>query len=358
MTPDALRQRPAFGVPPGEKEAWLLEELRSLTAWHASRCPGYRRLLEATGQEGRAAANLADLPYLPVGLFKSHELRSVEREEVFRVLTSSGTTGQAVSRISLDRETAALQVEALASIMKEVLGPARLPMLVVDSPAVIKERPLSARGAGVLGMINFGRAPRFVLDQDMRLDEAGLRAFLAEHGGRPFLIFGFTFMVWRYLHAQAAGRNLDLSGGVLVHSGGWKKLQELAVDNAEFRRRLREDLGVERVHNFYGMVEQVGSVFLEGADGFLHAPWFADVIVRDPVTWREAEPGQAGVIQVLSALPRSYPGHSILTEDLGTVMPEDGANGWRGKRITIHGRLPRAELRGCSDTHAFGRERP
>ena len=31
-----------------------------------------------------------------------------------------------------------------------------------------------------------------------------------------------------------------------------------------------------------------------------------------------------GLIQLTSLLPRSYPGHSILTEDLGTVFGEDG----------------------------------
>ena len=39
----------------------------------------------------------------------------------------------------------------------------------------------------------------------MRLDVAGLKAFLDEHGGRPFLMFGFTFMVWQYLLRQLYG---------------------------------------------------------------------------------------------------------------------------------------------------------
>ena len=40
------------------------------------------------------------------------ELRSVANESVFKTLTSSGTTGQAVSRIYLDRETAAWKLES------------------------------------------------------------------------------------------------------------------------------------------------------------------------------------------------------------------------------------------------------
>ena len=123
-----------------------------------------------------------------------------------------------------------------------------------------------------------------------------------------------------------------------------------AVDNAEFRRRLAADTGLRRVHNFYGMVEQIGTVFLEGPDGgSLYCPDFADVIVRDPLTWAEAPVGTPGVVEVVSTLPRSYPGHVLLTEDLGVVHGIDDGD-WPGKRFSILGRLPRAEARGCSDT--------
>ena len=106
-----------------------------------------------------------------------------------------------------------------------------------------------------------------------------------------------------------------------------------------------------------GMVEQVGSVFLEGEDGYLYAPNFADVIVRDAETWDELPAGKPGVIQVLSTLPESYPGHAILTEDLGIVHGvDDGRCGRRGKYFSVLGRVPRAELRGCSDTHAFSEQ--
>jgi hypothetical protein len=101
------------------------------------------------------------------------------------------------------------------------------------------------------------------------------------------------------------------------------------------------------------MVEQVGSIFLEGDDGNFYPPTFADVIIRDPQTFEELPPGQTGVVEVLSLLPRSYPGHALLTEDLGVVHAIDPLGGNRlGKSFSILGRIPRAELRGCSDVIA------
>jgi hypothetical protein len=350
---DDLLSAPQYSIPRREKEQILLEHLNSLTRHHRQHCSGYERLLRVLHPAGAEAQSLADLPYLPVGLFKSHRLISIAEEEVFKTLTSSGTTGQQVSRIYLDRTTAQRQTTALARIMTHVLGPERLPMILVESASLLKDRKVfSARGAGVLGMMNFGRNHWYALNDDMELDQPGLKKFLDTYGGRPFLIFGFTFMVWQYLLERVA-KGLDLSRGILIHSGGWKKLHQISVGNADFRRCFREKTGLQKIYNFYGMVEQVGSVYLEGGDGYLYAPNFADILIRDPLTWEVLPPGKPGVIQVLSALPLSYPGHSILTEDLGVVHGvDDGQCGRLGKYFSVLGRVPLAELRGCSDVHA------
>jgi hypothetical protein len=101
------------------------------------------------------------------------------------------------------------------------------------------------------------------------------------------------------------------------------------------------------------MAEQVGSVFIECEQGHLHAPNMADLIVRNPSDLSICEHGETGLIQVISALPTSYPGHSILTEDIGRIHGEDDCLcGRKGKYFEVLGRLPKAEVRGCSDTHA------
>jgi len=340
-----------------DKEQRMLPAVVRLIEHHRERCEPYARILAATGHpEARGYAGIAELPWLPVRMFKTHVLKSVPDSDVVKVLTSSGTTGD-VSRIYLDREAAAAQTQALARTLGPVLGTRRLPMLIVDGRTVVKDRrSYSARGAGALGLINFGRDHTWVLDEEDRPDVAAIRGFLDKHGHAPFLIFGFTFMVWLYLYEVARAEGLDLSQGILVHSGGWKKLADRAVDGEEFRRRFAADTGLVRMHNFYGMVEQIGTVFLEGpSGGSLYCPDFADVVIRDPVTWREQPVGEPGVIEVVSTLPTSYPGNAVLTEDLGVVNGIDDGD-WPGKRFSVLGRLPMAEARGCSDT--FSGPRP
>ncbi|MFN3304528.1 MAG: acyl-protein synthetase [Roseateles sp.] len=346
---------PVYEADRATKRARLESALQALTRHHAAACDDYGRLLAAYGISPDAPLTLEQQPFLPVRLFKQRLLASVPQEQVFKVLTSSGTTGQTPSRIVLDKLTSSHQTTALARIMQTFLGPARLPMLIIDHPGVIKDRrSFSARGAGILGLSNLGRQHVYALrDEDMALDLDAVRAFAEKHRGVPKLAFGFTFMVWQHFvqALHAAGERIDLSGLVLIHSGGWKKLEDQAVDNATFKARLRAVLGDVRVHNFYGMVEQVGSVFVECEHGHLHAPAFADVLVRDPADWSVLSSGREGLLQVLSCLPHSYPGHSLLTEDRGVLLGEDDCPcGRKGRYFHVHGRLPRAEVRGCSDT--------
>lgn len=333
----------------------ILPLLNGLTRKHADGCEPYGAILSARSQTPGSATSLEDLPYIPVRLFKTHYLRSVPEDEVFKTLTSSGTTGQAVSRIVLDKETASLQTHVMVSIMQHFLGKARLPMLVIDHPGVVRSREsFSARGAGILGMANFGHRPKYVLkDETMDIDDEVLDAFIEANSGREVFLFGFTFMVWRYFiqALQKRGRSIDLSKGVLVHSGGWKKLEAEKVSNSHFKAEVEAWTGIKRVHNFYGMVEQVGSLFVECREGHLHAPVYSDIIVRDPMTLEPLPHGLEGIVQVVSVLPESYPGHSLLTEDKGTILGEDDCDcGMKGRYFAISGRLPKAEVRGCSDT--------
>ncbi|MFN6970297.1 MAG: acyl-protein synthetase [Rheinheimera sp.] len=356
-----------YALTANEKTPRLIPELQALTQWHQQQCSAYQHLISAQWPEyaiNRTAlpmqssaqpSDLAHLPYLAVRLFKQLELRSIPSAEIFKTLYSSGTTGTP-SRIFLDRNSAAMQSKILVKIMQHWLGKARLPMLILDHPGVISNRSsFSARGAGIQGLSFMGRNHCYALNDDMSLNWPALTQFVETYAEGPVLLFGFTFMVWQhFLQAlKQSKRRLNLPHGILLHSGGWKKLEEQAVSNADFKQTVADLTGISRVHNFYGMVEQIGAIFVECSAGHLHCPVYADVLVRRPGTWQVADVGESGVLQLLSTLPHSYPGHSILTEDRAQLLGEDNCScGLPGKYFRILGRLPQAEARGCSDTFA------
>ena len=55
---------------------------------------------------------------------------------------------------------------------------------------------------------------------------------------------------------------------------------------------------------------------------------------------------------MVSLLPKSYPGHSLLTEDLGVIESVRKSGRFIGKGLRVIGRVKKAELRGCSDVIA------
>ena len=349
-----------FETPPFEpsralKTPAMLAELSALTRHHRRASEVYARMVDAIFGDGESYDDLAALPWLPVRVFKRQDLKSVSDEQVVRTLVSSGTTGQAVSRIFLDRETAGAQAKALAKIAGDFLGRKRLPMVIVDDRSFLDDRSrFNARAAGILGFSNLGRDHFYMLDAQLRPDWSALEGYLAAREGQPILLFGFTFIVWQHFIERARVDGVALrfpEGSVLIHGGGWKKLVDLQVGNETFKRALMDVFAIARVHNYYGMVEQVGSIFFECEKSVLHTPAYADILVRDPMSLEPLDNGREGLIQVLSVLPRSYPGHSLLTEDLGTIHGEDDCTcGRRGKYFSVAGRLKNVELRGCSDT--------
>lgn len=343
-----------YGVAAEEKKQTILRRLNALSEHSYEKCPEYRRIINLLYPDGLEATGLDEIPFLPVSLFKRLELCNVHQDEVFKTMTSSGTTGQQVSKIFLNRETANYQQKTLIKIVSDFTGSARMPMIILDCPSVIKDRRLfSARGAGILGFSIFARKKIFAFDDDMNLDLEGIRLFLQENEGKTIFLFGFTFMIWQFFYKKLKilGETLPLENAVLIHGGGWKKLVSEAVEKEEFKASLQEVCGITRVHDYYGMVEQTGCIYMECEYGHLHASTYSDILIRRMKDFSLCDIGEEGVVQVLSTIPESYPGHSILTEDVGCVLGEDDCPcGRKGKYLEIHGRIKNAEIRGCSDT--------
>lgn len=335
------------------KRAFFLDATRALDDHHRALCPAYRRVADLL--TNGTFDTIEDVPFLPVRLFKERLLASVPAEHIVKTVTSSGTSSQIRSRIALDRTAAINQTKALSRIVSDFTGSKRLPTLVIDSAATLEGRSeRSARAAGIIGFASLGRNLTYALDSAMTPDFGVIEEFLARFGGAPFLVFGFTSILWEHFYKPLAAlnRSFDMSCGILFHGGGWKRLAAESVCASDYKNALHTVGRFGAIHDYYGMAEQAGSIFVECEQGRLHAPIFSDVLIRRFDDFSAASFGERGLVQLLSLLPTSYPGHSILTEDEGEILGEDDCPcGRLGKTLRIHGRIQNAEIRGCSDTY-------
>ena len=332
--------------------ARFLGEMVVLTRRHLAGCPAFGRMW--TGWQG--ADCVEELPYVHVGLFKHLDLRTAgEGIEHQRILESSATTGAQASRIALDERSTTLQARSSQAILADFVGAAPRPLVVLDSVRSLRRRgDVSARVAAALSLQPFATDMHFLLEdpadpESVRWDE--LLQVLA--GSEELLVYGFTWILWLAWGAAERPPEVDqaLAGKRIqfVHSGGWKKLEAARVDRATFDAALLRGLAPDSaVVDYYGLVEQVGVVYPLCEEGFRHAPVWADVLVRD--SWTAAplvdEPGQ---LQLLNLLALGAPYHSVLTEDLGRLVPGACPCGRGARRFELLGRVPKAELRGCAD---------
>lgn len=360
-----LLASPPYGMSYAEKERLLLPLLADRVRHSCNVLPRFERYVRRMGFTSGPYSSYLELPYLPVSAFKDFELCCVPKEQVTRVLRSSGTTKSVPSQVFLDRATAFRQSKALATTLADVLGSRKRPYLVLDCSATnATGASLTARGAAVRGFLPFASSTTFALVETptgLEVDVDAVARFFAENENAPVFASGFTYIVWSEVvqKLQARGIRFHHPDMVLFHSGGWKRLQELSVTKSVFAEQVSQLFGCSAgaVRDFYGMVEQVGIIFIDCEAGNKHSPVFGEVIIRALNTFAHARVGERGLIEVVSLLPTSYPGHAVLTEDMGTPLGYDDCPcGRPGLYFQFVARVSKSEVRGCGDTFAATRE--
>jgi len=357
---DELLSRPPYGCEPRQHHDAVLEALKQELAYACDRNSKFRNYVEHWPVPFRSAQQISDLPYLAVRVFKANPpLSLVHGSEVKRTLMSSATTGQEPSRVVLDSPTARRMTKGVITIIRDFIGSARRPYLVVDTLESTKSQTeMGARSAAIQALGSFATETVCCLehgpDAKATLNVEKLLACADRWSHADVLVYGFTYVIWTELvqPLKRLGITLDLPNVRVLHSGGWKRLQERAVTHNVFNQGVADVFGcsIERVLDYYGMVENVGVVYPDCEYGSKHVPAFADVIVRDPLTLRPVAEGQRGLIQVCSTLPTSFPGFLLLTEDLAEVIGHDGCPcGRRGTSFRFVGRAPKTEVRGCGN---------
>lgn len=338
-----------------KKNLIFIEFIKSLTNHHIKNCSDYRNIMQNLKIKTDKINLIEDFPMLPVSLFKSNNLMSIKKDKVIKTLVSSGTTSKNLSKIYLDRSNAVNQTKVLDLIFSKFISSNRLPMLIVDKNPILADRnTFNAKSAAIFGFSIFGKHHFYLLNSEGEIDYEGLGKFLLKYGKSTFFIFGFTSMVYEQLIKKISTmpKKIDFRNGVLLHGGGWKKLEKIKINNSQFKKRLFKKLNIKKIHNYYGLVEQTGSIFIESPKcGYFHTSIFSDILIRDK-NFKIKKNNEKGLIQLISLLPTSYPGHNILTEDIGEIIGVDDCKcGLKGKYFLIHGRAKEAEIRGCSDVN-------
>lgn len=334
------------------EEAILLQKLNDLTRHHYQWCQSYQNLFS----DGPAIADcIEDVPYVHVGLFKRMNMSTLAPEsKVVRTVLSSSTSGVS-SRVSLDERSSIEQASSAQAILASFIGSEKRPLLILDSAASLRRRDdFSARIMAALSLKPFASEIFFLLKdaQDPKSFNAEQLACALKQSD-SLIVYGFSWMMWLGWAQQVLSESLkkELANKTVhfIHSGGWKKLEDIRVERTQFDSQLLSSSGAgSKVVDYYGLVEQMGVIYPLCEYGARHIPKWADVLIRDSWTGNVMKDG-VGQIQLLNSISYGSPCHSVLTEDMGRILKGTCKCGRTGPIFELVGRVPKAEIRGCAN---------
>lgn len=342
-----------FSYSKKNKKFFFNNSIFKLVNFHYNNCVNYKKILLGLKYKLNNK-KISNIPALPVSLFKKFNLHSVKINKIIKILKSSGTSGSEPSKIFLDSFNAKNQIWVLSKIVESIIGKKRLPMLIVDKdPKGVNRSTYNARIAAINGFSIFGKSVTYLLNKNNKVDFKKLNYFLNKFGNEKFLIFGFTNLIFEhFLESKLKILNsMNLKNGIIIHGGGWKKLERKAISNKIFKKNLKLNYNISKIFNYYGLIEQTGSIFIECHEcSCFKCSIYSDIFIRDKNLNIIKKNKQRGFLQVLSLLPTSYPGNSLLTEDIAELRNDIKCKSCgESKKFVIHGRSKNSEIRGCAN---------
>ena len=208
---------PPYSQAPQQRQCALLALLKNELEYASERNPRFRNYVNHWPVDFRAAERISDLPFLPVGVFKLNPpLALVDACEIKRTLASSATTGQVPSRVVLDAATARRMTKGVVAIIRDFIGPARRPYLVIDTSENMTARTeLGARAAAIQasGIFRHGSCllPAIRSDEENRaLIWRSFSILLPSGKTSELLVYGFTHVIWTQLVQPLQSKGITL----------------------------------------------------------------------------------------------------------------------------------------------------
>lgn len=268
--------------------------------------------------------------FLPISIFKTHQVRSGSSTPISAVFKSSSTTGKGrsshyVSDLSWYEMVAQRTFESHFGPLNEWRILALLPsyheqkesslLYMVDHFIQQTKDPFSGYYHGQMDRL--------------------LKILRKASSTKRTLLWGVSYALLDLIDILN-GDLLD-PGVVVIETGGMKGRRKELPKQA-LHKLLQEGLGVRVVSSEYGMTELLSQAYLK--EGLLFTPANTMRVfvseINDPLTLSPVGKGVLNILDLANVDSCSF----IQTEDLGEVF-EDG-------RFTVNGRLDNTQLRGCN----------
>jgi len=269
-----------------------------------------------------------DIPFLPIPLFKSHQIIAKDNN-IEKVFTSSGTTGSTTSKhlianLSLYKESFTKAFIHFFGTIEEITILALLPSyleqgnssLVYMVDELIKQSNSSHSG--------------FYLDNISDLIE---KLEFLEQTNQKTILLGVSYALLDLIEEK----QFQLKNTIIMETGGMKGRRKEMIKE-ELHALLKKGFGVGEIYSEYGMTELLSQAYSKGNGVFNCPPWMK-IITRDTEDAQSYINGKTGGINVID-LANLYSCSFIATQDLGKKSKDES--------FEIIGRFDDSDIRGCN----------
>jgi hypothetical protein len=307
------------------------ETALSLFRYQHKDCVPYRQYCDLLGVDAAQVQGLEDIPFLPVELFKTHDLRSGSyHPEAWFSSSSTGGSGQ--SRHAVERLAWYHQVSR--ACFEHFFGPVTDHSFLCLLPSYLERS-----GSSLIAMLEAwvketeAQGSGFFLYNHQELFER-MQALASEE--KKVQLWGVSFALLDF------AENFKLKPGHLglrvVETGGMKGRRE-EITRAALHQTLEEAFSLPHISSEYGMTELTSQAYAQRDGRFLCPPWMQVFAVQTDDPFAAAEIGKTGRLCIID-LANAHSCAFLMSSDLGRVHA-DGS-------FEVLGRLDYSDLRGCN----------
>ena len=292
-------------------------------------CQVYREYIHHLKIDVNQVFNTEQIPFLPIGFFKTHSVLS-SQEPIEITFSSSGTTGMVqsshhVTDVGLYEQSYLRAFEQFYGKVSDYCFLALLPSYQQRS------------GSSLIYMVNdliakssHPQSGYFLYNHEDLFNT--LTELKNKH--QPTVLIGVTYALLDFIE------NFDINFPELIvmETGGMKgKRKEMVRE--ELHEQLTNGFGVPAIHSEYGMTELLSQAY-SLSEGIFQCPGWMKILIRDtndPLTLiPNGKTGGINVIDLANINSCSF----IATQDLGRIN-SDG-------NFEVLGRFDNADIRGCN----------
>ena len=270
-----------------------------------------------------------EIPFLPVGFFKTHKIKSNQKAAEI-VFSSSGTTGNVQSKhyvadVSVYQKSFRNAFEYFYGEVKNYCVLALLPSY------------LEREGSSLIFMIDDlikkseNKNSGFYLFNTQELVK---KIHEMEHRGQKVILFGVSFALLDLVEKFT----INTPNIIIMETGGMKGRKKEMI-RAELHRKLCDGFGVKSIHSEYGMTELLSQAYSKGGGIYNTPPWMKIIIrdINDPLSIiGNNKTGGINIIDLANFNSCSF----IATQDLGKLHSDNS--------FEVLGRFDESDIRGCN----------